>query len=148
MKVLVVVFVLLLAGIPAWGQNPKQSLPAPTPASGFTGYETIQGSIDSFGGLFKIDSSAGYDFNRNVGVFVGVPLYFTHDFNRSTSSTRIDGSGAGDLYFGIEYMFLIAGWIILRRSPLECLRETSAKDSAPDIAPWIGIINSSTASRN
>jgi hypothetical protein len=102
---LVMVFAFLFAGISASAQNPNQSLPAQSTASGFTGYETFQGSVDSFGSLFKLDSSVGYDFNRHVGVFAGIPLYFTHDFSGRTSSTRLDGRGAGDLYFGIDVFF-------------------------------------------
>lgn len=65
---------------------------------GFNEYEEFQGAATSSESIFKLDSTLGYDFNRYAGVFVGVPLYFVHDFSANTGR----GSGAGDVYFGLD----------------------------------------------
>jgi hypothetical protein len=66
---------------------------------GFNMYESFQGGISSSESVFKLDSSVGYDFNRYVGVFAGVPLYFVHD---PSSPDNLNGNGAGDVYFGLD----------------------------------------------
>ncbi|HZU33320.1 MAG TPA: hypothetical protein VFB79_19550 [Candidatus Angelobacter sp.] len=66
---------------------------------GFSEYETFRGMANSSGTLLKLDSTLGYDFNRNFGVFAGVPLYFAND---TTGQTTLHDAGAGDAYFGVE----------------------------------------------
>lgn len=76
--------------------------PSSRPAQEFKGfnmYEAFQGATSSSESIFKLDSTVGYDFNRYVGVFAGVPLYFVHD---SSSANKLTGSGAGDVYFGLD----------------------------------------------
>jgi len=70
----------------------------PKDYKGFNEYEEFQGAVTSAESVFKLDSTLGYDFNRYAGVFVGVPLYFVHDF----SANSLSGSGAGDAYFGLD----------------------------------------------
>src|SRR3954471_23749548 len=36
---------------------------------GFNAYESFRGLVTSSGALLKLDSSLGYDFNRNFGIF-------------------------------------------------------------------------------
>jgi hypothetical protein len=68
---------------------------------GFNEYETFRGLVTSTGSLLKLDSSLGYDFNRNFGIFVGVPLYFSGSFASNTvGSTHAEGMG--DAYLGAE----------------------------------------------
>jgi len=82
---------------------------------GFNEYEEFQGAVTSSEGIFKLDSTLGYDFNRYAGVFVGVPLYFVNDFSADS------GSGAGDVCFGLELY-----------APVEVVRySTSFTVSAP-----------------
>lgn len=64
---------------------------------GFNAYTSISGLLLGSGSLIKLDSSVGYDFNRNFGLFAGAPLYFTNDFGGSTRT-----AGMGDAYFGAE----------------------------------------------
>ena len=56
---------------------------------GFNAYSSISGLVLSSGSLIKLDSSVGYDFNRNFGIFAGAPLYFTNDFGGSARSGLI-----------------------------------------------------------
>jgi len=94
----------LLAAIPALAQ--KQ--PAPEMQKGFTGFEEFQGTVNSDSKMFKLDSNAGYDFNKHFGVFAGMPLYFA---NTQTTTTQVNGTatttttdvtnnGLGNAYFG------------------------------------------------
>jgi hypothetical protein len=94
--------VLLAAMAPAWGQS------QPEPRKGFTGFESFQGTLNSDSRMFKLDSNAGYDFNRYFGVFAGMPLYFantqmvTTQVNGATATTTQDvtNNGLGNAYFG------------------------------------------------
>jgi len=85
-----------------------QSQPVPEPQKGFTGFEEFQGTLNSDSKIFKLDSNAGYDFNKHFGIFVGMPLYFA---NTQTTTTQVNGTatttttdvtnnGLGNAYFG------------------------------------------------
>jgi hypothetical protein len=93
-----------LVSISAVGQNN----PAPEMQKGFTGFEEFQGTLNSDSKMFKLDSNAGYDFNKHFGVFVGMPVYFS---NTQTTTTQVNGTatttttdvtnnGLGNAYFG------------------------------------------------
>src|SRR5436305_5413545 len=75
--------VLLAAMMPACGQS------QPEPQKGFTGFAAFQGSLNSDSRMFKLDSNAGYDFNRHFGVFAGMPFYFA---NTQTVTTQVNGN--------------------------------------------------------
>ena len=95
---------VLVVTIPALGQYQ----PATEAQKGFTGFETFQGSVNSDSKMFKLDSNAGYDFNKHFGIFLGMPLYFA---NTQTVTTQVNGTattttadvtnnGLGNAYFG------------------------------------------------
>ena len=95
---------VLVVTIPALGQYQ----PATEAQKGFTGFETFQGSVNSDSRMFKLDSNAGYDFNKHFGIFLGMPLYFA---NTQTVTTQVNGTattttadvtnnGLGNAYFG------------------------------------------------
>jgi hypothetical protein len=95
---------LLLVSMCAFGQN----TPAPEMQKGFTGFEEFQGTLNSDSKNFKLDSNAGYDFNKHFGIFVGMPIYFA---NTQTTTTQVNGTatttttdvtnnGLGNAYFG------------------------------------------------
>lgn len=79
-----------------------QSSDQDTASRGFTAYENFRGVFDPTGSLLKVDSSAGYDFNRHLGVFVGLPFYMAHDSINGGPSADPVRSGLGDLYFGAD----------------------------------------------
>ncbi len=75
---------------------------------GFTGFEEFQGTLNSDSKNFKLDSNAGYDFNKHFGIFAGMPFYFA---NTQTTTTQVNGTatttttdvtnnGLGNAYFG------------------------------------------------
>jgi hypothetical protein len=78
------IIVCLTMPVCAIGQNPATSPPGQSTGrqygegrsdiKGFNEYENFRGMVNSFGSLLKLDSTLGYDFNRHVGVFAGVPL--------------------------------------------------------------------------
>src|SRR5947209_9270243 len=94
----------LLASLCAFGQNP----PAPEMQKGFTGFEEFQGTLNSDSKNFKLDSNAGYDFNKHFGIFVGMPLYFANtqttttqvNGTATTTTTNVTNNGLGNAYFG------------------------------------------------
>lgn len=77
------------------------------PYKGFTEYETFQGSINSDSRLLKLDSTIGWDFNRNFSVFGGIPLYFTNVPASTTTTggttTSTSSNGVGNAYVGMVY---------------------------------------------
>lgn len=68
---------------------------------GFNSYASLSGIVTGSGSLIKLDSSVGYDFNRNFGVFVGMPLYFSSTFSGASSPSG-HVAGLGDAYIGAE----------------------------------------------
>ena len=44
---------------------------------GFTAFEEFRASTSNFGQLLTADTNLGYDFNRFVGLDVGIPVFFT-----------------------------------------------------------------------
>ena len=79
---------------------------ASTTDGGFTEIETFQGTVNSSDKLMKIDSTAGYDFNKHFGVFSGLPIYFSSVSGGTTSGTSASTSGnssagIGNFYLGI-----------------------------------------------
>jgi hypothetical protein len=80
----------------------RQAWESPVPIKGFNEYENFRGMVNSSGSLLKLDSTVGYDFNRYLGVFAGVPLYFANDSSGTPGQTRVHDAGAGDAYFGVE----------------------------------------------
>lgn len=69
---------------------------------GFNAYENFSGSVDPLGAVLKLDSSFGYDFNKNFGLFAGVPLYFAHDSQSLAGTSSTQQTALGDFYFGGE----------------------------------------------
>jgi hypothetical protein len=95
---------VLLVSVSAVGQG----TPAPEMQKGFTGFEEFQGTLNSDSKNFKLDSNAGYDFNKHFGIFAGMPFYFA---NTQTTTTQVNGTatttttdvtnnGLGNAYFG------------------------------------------------
>jgi hypothetical protein len=86
------------------------ALPAQIPdlQKGFTGFEEFQGTVNSDSKIFKLDSNAGYDFNKHFGVFAGMPLYFANtqtttaqvNGTATTTTTNVTNNGLGNAYFG------------------------------------------------
>ena len=112
-RLLAVVLVSLAFSVPALvgAQNPSSS---PTLESSLTGsqdtlpfrgvnaYTSFSGLITRSGSLLKLDSSAGFDFNRNFGVYAGLPLYLSNGFDEPSSSGTMAVMGIGDAYIGAE----------------------------------------------
>ena len=69
-------------------------------AKGWTLYESFEGSSNSFGQVNRLDSTAGYNFNKYFGVDAGVPVYFVNA-SSSTSGTR-SANGLGDAYVDLK----------------------------------------------
>jgi hypothetical protein len=112
-KLFRVVLLSVAVAVPAWlhAQNSAldqapttlpQTLPDQPTFHGFNAYESFSGLITQSGALLKLDSSVGYDFNRNFGIFAGVPLYFTNSFDPASSSGALRATGMGDAYVGAE----------------------------------------------
>jgi hypothetical protein len=107
------VFIAALGiGSPAFCQNPgnsslgentdRQADQSQSQIKGFNEYENFRGMVNSSGSLLKLDSTLGYDFNRYLGIFAGVPLYFANDSSGTPGQTRVHDAGAGDTYLGVE----------------------------------------------
>ena len=96
---------VLLVSVSAVGQN----IPMPEKQKGFTGFEEFQGTLNSDDSkIFKLDSNAGYDFNKHFGIFAGMPLYFANtqttttqvNGTATTTTTDVSNNGLGNAYFG------------------------------------------------
>jgi hypothetical protein len=96
---------LLLVALSALGQTS----PAPEFQKGFTGSEAFQGALNSDSKMFKLDTNAGYDFNKHFGIFGGMPFYFANtqtvmtqvNGNTTTTTQDVTNNGLGNAYFGM-----------------------------------------------
>lgn len=64
---------------------------------GITFYESFQGSSNTLGQVYKLDTTVGYNFNKYFGVAVGIPFYSVQASSSSTSGTS-SGNGIGNVY--------------------------------------------------
>ncbi|HEX5085621.1 MAG TPA: hypothetical protein VFY40_26605 [Blastocatellia bacterium] len=74
---------------------------------GITGFETIQGTINSDSRIYRLDSTLGWNFNKHFGVFAGVPVYVANvpssaitDGTTTTTNANHTNSGIGNAYLG------------------------------------------------
>lgn len=89
--------IVALASITLFAQN--------TDEKGWTGYTSLQGSIEANTSVLKWDSSVGYNFNQHFGMDFGVPLYFSRADQTSTT-TSSSGAGLGDAYINLRGKWL------------------------------------------
>jgi hypothetical protein len=93
----------LALAAPGVAQKPTTKPDSEDFQKGFTEFETFQGEANSDSSVLKLDSTVGYDFNKNFGVFAGVPVYFSHVASTTgTGTTTISsgGTGMGNVYLG------------------------------------------------
>jgi hypothetical protein len=69
-------------------------------AIGWTLYESFEGSLNSLGQVNRLDSTAGYNFNKYFGLDAGLPVYFVNA-SSSTSGTR-SANALGDAYVDLK----------------------------------------------
>jgi len=91
------VLLAALSSAALWGQNADDR--------GWTGYTSLQGSIQADSSVLKWESSVGYNFNEHFGMDFGVPLYFSHVDSSSTTSSS-SGVGLGDAYINLRAKWL------------------------------------------
>ncbi len=70
---------------------------------GFQWYETFQSSFTTLGSVHKLDSAAGYSFNKHFEIDAGVPLYFVHTSSSTTTTGAQSGAGIGDAYLDLVF---------------------------------------------
>jgi hypothetical protein len=68
-----------------------QALPSGRANRGINVYETFQGSYSSSGSVFNLSNTVGYNFSRQFGMDITVPLYFV----RPPANNGFAGSAAG-----------------------------------------------------
>lgn len=96
---------MLAASLPLGAQTPA-GLDAD---KGFTAIETFQGTLNSTSRELKLDSMAGYDFNKHFGMFAGLPIYFSSISGSSTTGTTgattggNSSAGLGNFYLGFAF---------------------------------------------
>lgn len=118
LKFFVCIF-LLAAGASLFAQNqtpsssqvqttasPQNQVQLDSP-KGITGFESIQGTINSDSRVYKLDSNLGWDFNKHFGVFAGLPVYFASvpsstatNGTTTTTTASTTNSGIGNVYLG------------------------------------------------
>src|ERR1700746_1770264 len=97
--------VMLATSLPLLAQTPT----TPDADKGFTEIETFQGTLNSTDKLMKVDSMAGYDFNKHFGVFAGLPIYFATASGGTTTgatgamTSSSSNAGLGNFYLGLAF---------------------------------------------
>ncbi|HKR94659.1 MAG TPA: hypothetical protein VJW55_04835, partial [Candidatus Angelobacter sp.] len=115
LKFFVCIFLAAGASLFAQNQTPSSSQAQTTSSpqnqvqldspKGITGFESIQGTINSDSRVYKLDSNLGWDFNKHFGVFAGVPVYFASvpsstTTTGTTTTASTTNSGIGNVYLG------------------------------------------------
>ncbi len=70
---------------------------------GFVLWETFQGNHDTPGTVAKLDTMAGYRFGSHFEMDAGLPFYFVHASDVSTTSGFSSGNGIGNVYLDLQY---------------------------------------------
>jgi len=69
---------------------------------GVTFYESFRGSSNTLGQVMKLDTTAGYNFNKYFGVDFGIPAYFVRSSANSTTSVGGSVTGIGNAYVDLR----------------------------------------------
>jgi hypothetical protein len=104
-----IVLLAAVMGIGLAGAATAQTAPAPVPATksenGLTSYVEFDGTADGDGQAYVLNSSLGYNFDRHLGVDLGVPVYFVRPSNTSVSGVS-STDGIGNPYLDLRLKFL------------------------------------------
>jgi hypothetical protein len=73
---------------------------------GFTAYIDSRGSVSSLGQFYVIDPNIGYDFNRHVGIDLGIPAYFDRPTQFLPGESHGWKENLGDPYLDLNLTFL------------------------------------------
>ena len=71
--------------------------------TGFTSYVEFNGTSNSAGQAYELDSSAGYTFTKHFGMDFGLPIYFLNGSSSTTGTTS--GSGIGNPSVDLRWKF-------------------------------------------
>ena len=69
---------------------------------GITFYESFRGSSNTLGQVMKLDTKAGYNFNKYFGVDFGIPVYSVRSSANSTTSGSGSVTGLGNAYVDLR----------------------------------------------
>ena len=69
---------------------------------GFTLWERYQGSSNSLGQVTKLDTTAGYKFNKHFALEGGIPIYFVRASATSTTTSSNTQTGIGNAYIDLR----------------------------------------------
>lgn len=69
---------------------------------GFTFYVQFVGSSNTLGQVMKLDASAGYNFNKFIGLDFGIPVYAVRASATSTAPESQSNTGIGDAYVDVR----------------------------------------------
>lgn len=95
-------FMLVLFLVPPLA---AQSRPVPVPGqvdgTGWTAYLEFNGSSDSDGQIYELDSSVGYKFSKHVAVGAGIPFYLVQPSSTGSKSNN----SFGNPHLGLQLLF-------------------------------------------
>ena len=103
---------LLFAALALAAVATAQSVPATsTGDTGFTSYVEFDGTSNSEGQVYRVNSNVGYNFTEHFGLDVGVPVYFLRPASSTTttatgSTTVTSSNGLGNPYLDLRLKFL------------------------------------------
>jgi hypothetical protein len=90
---------VMLAGAAAAQAVPKSPV---RDEAGFTSYAAFEGTSDSDGQVYAFSPSVGYNFNRHLGMDLGVPFYFVRA-SSSLGGTSSNGFGNPSLDLRLKF---------------------------------------------
>lgn len=64
---------------------------------------SVQGSTNDLGTVTRLDTAAGYQFNRHWSVDLGVPFYFIVPSSSASASTEGNTEGLGNVYSQVRF---------------------------------------------
>lgn len=100
----VAVCALTLAAATSWAQQTPVDK-VPNESRGYSVFASYTGSANSLGQVHKLDGAVGYNFNRYVGIDVGLPVYFVHASDASVANGFASGNGIGNAYADLTLTF-------------------------------------------
>lgn len=90
---------LLTLASTASGQSSEKS---GDESRGYTFYESFQGSSNTLGQVYRLDTTAGYNFNKHFGIDGGLPIYFVRASSTSISNGFASANGLGNAYLDLR----------------------------------------------